>query len=156
MNAVTWWDRQDQDEWGSSSSTSLQARSNSSRVRLIETNKSKQGRGRFCCCGFTAVPGNPAQSTPKVVQLGTHLAPSPPLISHTMAVGKVGVIVLYKHPGTHISIRTSVCQKERRVLRKRLLIHSPERVCPSSFIPHRCALLTPSRRVVRHQGAINI
>ena len=106
--------------------------------------------------GFTVVSASPTRSTPKVVHLATHLAPSPPSISHTMAVGKVGVVTFSEHPETHISLRTSVCQKERRVSRRRLLTHSPERVCLSSFTFNPCALLTLPHRVVRYQGAINL
>jgi len=59
-----------------------------------------------------------------------------------MAVGKVGVIVLSERTEAYISLRTSVCQKERRVSRKRSLTHSPGRVRLPSYILHPYAPLT--------------
>jgi hypothetical protein len=132
----------------SPSSSSLQARSNCGRVRLIGTNKGKLERGRLYICGFTVVSANPARYTSQVVHLGTHLAPSPPSTSNTMAVGKVGPTMFRGCSRSHISLRTSVCQKERKESRKRSLTHSLERVRLSRFILRPRALLILRTRVV--------
>ena len=81
----------------------------------MESNKSKHRRGIFRVEALQSLPANPAKSTTQVVCLSTHLASSPPSTSFTMAVGKVGAIASYERPRTQISLRTSVCPKERRV-----------------------------------------